>query len=463
MIMAGTGRDRIRIGNGAGFWGDNLDAPVRLVEKGGLDYLTLEYLAELTLSILAHQRKRDPQSGYVNDFTVVLASLIPYLKSQPGLRIITNAGGLNPEACAREASRILLEAGLGKVKVAWIDGDDLMPRLPELLQAGEPFLHFDSQASSGDIQERLVSANAYLGAAPISRALDLGARIVITGRIADASLTVGPAMHEFGWDWRDWDLLAMATMAGHLIECGAQVTGGLMSRWDTVKDYANIGYPIAELNSSGGCQITKPAGTGGRVDCDGVAEQLLYEIGDPTNYLTPDVTLDISNVELEDGGKDVVKVIGAKGRPPPKTLKVSCAFTNGFAAKGDLVICGRDAVKKAEACGKMILDRVAVSGVTLEKKSVEVLGSGACLPGVIVDSSHLQEVVLRVSVWDPSQRSVDRFCRELSPIITSGPPGITGYAGSRPRSRPVLSYWPTNISRENVRGKVHVNAAEEIP
>ncbi len=460
--MPGTGRDRIRIGNGAGFWGDNLDAPIRLVEKGGLDYLTLEYLAELTLSILAHQRKKDPQAGYVGDFTLTLARLIPFLKSQPNLRIVTNAGGLNSEACARETSRLLAAAGLGAVKVAWVDGDDLMSRLPGLMEAGETFSHFDTRESSDAIRPRLVSANAYLGAAPIGQALDKGARIVITGRVADASLTVGPAMHEFGWDWQDWDKLAIATAAGHLIECGAQVTGGLLSRWETVQGYAGIGYPIAELTAAGGCLITKPAGSGGKVDCDTVVEQLLYEIGNPAGYLTPDVTLDITDVELEQAGKDVVLVRGAKGHAPPATLKVSCAYENGFAAKGDLVVCGRDAVLKAEACGKIILDRVRLAGHALQRQAVEVLGTGACLPGIAIPQTGLMEVMLRVSVWDPDKRAVERFCREISPLITSGPPGITGYAGSRPRSRPVLSYWPTTVAREKVRGAVHLGLAEEL-
>jgi hypothetical protein len=457
--VAGNGKERIRIGNGAGFWGDNLDAPVRLVEKGALDYLTLEYLAELTLSILAHQRKRDPDAGYVGDFTKVLARLIPFLKSQPGLRIVTNAGGLNPEGCARETARLLIEAGLGDVKIAWVAGDDLMDGMTALRAGGESFRHFDNGESFDAIGPRLVSANAYLGAEPICRALDRGARIVITGRVADASLTVGPAMHEFGWGWRDWDKLAAATVAGHLIECGAQVTGGLLSRWETVPDLAGIGYPIVELTASGGCLITKPAGTGGKVDRDTVAAQLLYEIGDPASYLTPDVILDITHVELEEAGPDSVRVKGAKGRPPPETLKVSCAYENGFSAMGELVVCGRDAAAKARACGNLILDRVRLAGFDPERRLLEVVGAGACFPGVAVDESLLKEVVLRVSVWDADKRAVERFCREISPIITSGPPGVTGYAGSRPRPRPVLSYWPTTVGREKAAGVEHVDAA----
>jgi hypothetical protein len=470
--------DSIRIGNGAGFWGDNLDAPIRLAESGALDFLTLEYLAELTLSILAHQRRLDPGAGYVPDFTAAVSRLIPILKAQPGLRIVTNAGGLNPEACAREVGRLLAAEGMGGEKIAWVSGDDLMPRMEELRSAGERFAHFDSGALLEDFEAKrsedargeadrskadrpggLVSANAYLGARPICEALDQGARIVITGRVADASLTVGPAMHAFRWSWTDWEKLAAASAAGHLIECGAQVTGGLLSRWRTVPDYAHIGYPIAILDARGGCRITKPEGSGGVVSRETVTEQLLYEIGDPERYHTPDVTLDFTSADVTEIGPDLVEITGVRGVSPPATLKVSCAYGNGYAAKGDLVVSGRDAADKAKATGEMILDRVGQAGFPLRRKYLEVLGSGATLPGVPPGGAELREVVLRISVWDKDKKAVERFCREISPVITSGPPGISGYAGSRPKPRPVLSYWPTVIGRLQVNPVVHVRAA----
>lgn len=458
--------DSIRVGNGAGFWGDNLDAPIRLAERGDLDFLTLEYLAELTLSILAHQRRLNPEAGYVADFPATVARLIPILKERPGLRIVTNAGGLNPAACAREVARLLAAAGMGDEKVAWVSGDDLMPRLDELRSAGERFRHFDTDAGRPffEIGEAggLVSANVYLGAQPICDALDRGARIVITGRVADASLTLGPAMHAFKWSWTDWDLLAAASAAGHLIECGAQVTGGLLSRWQTVPDYAHIGYPIAILDSRGRCRITKPEGTGGVVNRETVTEQLLYEIGDPARYHTPDVTLDFTGADVIEVGPDLVEVTGVKGVSPPATLKVSCAYGNGFSAKGDLVVSGRDAAGKAKAAGEMILDRVGQAGYPLRRKYLEVLGSGATLPGVVQGAAELKEVVLRISVWDKDKKAVERFCREISPVITSGPPGISGYAGSRPKPRPVLSYWPTTVERDHVRPVVYVRAAREL-
>ncbi|MBW8887606.1 MAG: DUF1446 domain-containing protein [Fibrobacteres bacterium] len=472
------GPDSVRIGNGAGFWGDNLDAPIRLAETGELDFLTLEYLAELTLSMLAHQRRRDPDAGYIPDFPETLKRLIPSLKAQPALRIVTNAGGLNPEACARVAARHLAEAGMGETRIAWITGDDLLPRLSELKAAGERFHHFD--APGREPPTAFVSANAYLGARPICEALDGGARIVITGRVADASLTVGPAMHVFGWDWEDWDMLAAASLAGHLIECGAQVTGGLRTRWRDVPDYARIGYPIAVLSRTGDCIITKPQGSGGLVDRETVTEQLLYEIGDPSAYLTPDVTLDLTGVEVDDLGRDRVKVKGAKGLPPPSTLKVSCAHANGFAAKGDLVVCGADAPEKARSCGEMIIDRVGLAGFTLARTEIELLGTEAALPGGFSPEGPFgklaaparatgsaggippREVVLRVSAWDSRKEAIERFCREFSPIITSGPPGVTGYAGSRPKPRPVLSYWPSTVSRTRVPARVQTRSATEL-
>lgn len=455
-------KESIRIGNGAGFWGDNLDAPIRLAEKGRLDYLTLEYLAELTLSILAHLRRKDPEAGYITDFPLTLERLLPLLKAQPNLRIVTNAGGLNPLACARECARVLCRSGAPDMRIAWVAGDDLLDRLPELKAEGESFRHFDTGETPAGPSARLVSANAYLGAEPIKRALDQDARIVITGRVADASLTLGPAMHAFGWAWDDWNRLAAASVAGHLIECGAQVTGGLYSRWQEVPNLDTIGYPIAEIRNDGHVTITKPEGTGGMVTKGTVAEQLIYEIGDPRNYHTPDVTVDFTAVTLWQDGPDRVSVHGARGKPPPSTLKVSGAFPNGFSARGDIVVCGVDAAKKARAAGELILSRLRKAGHPPAIGFIELLGSGAAFPGSPVDESLLREVVLRVTIRDPERKTVDRFCREFAPLITSGPPGLTGYAGGRPQSRPVLSYWPTTVDRNRVHPTVGVTVADHL-
>jgi hypothetical protein len=329
----------IRVGNGAGFWGDNLDAPRRLCEAGRLDYLTLEYLAELTMSILAHQKSRDPSAGWVTDFGEVVGSLVPSLWAQPALKIVTNAGGMNPQGCAAAIARCLVQQGLADIVIGAVSGDDLFPRLDELSRGGESFAHFETGQPIDSIRDRIVSANAYLGAGGIVEALAGGARIVVTGRVADASLTLGPAVHELGWAWRDgdrrhwaqrdWDRLAAATVAGHLIECGAQCTGGMFSAWRPEISLSDVVYPIAEISDDGRVVITKPPNSGGTVNVETVAEQLVYEIGDPAHYLTPDVDTDFSHVRLSQVGTDRVEVSHAKGAPPPETLKVSLAYQAG--------------------------------------------------------------------------------------------------------------------------------------
>jgi Acyclic terpene utilisation family protein AtuA len=451
----------IRIGNGAGFWGDNLDAPRRLAEQGRLDYLTLEYLAELTLSILAHQKSRNPEAGFVSDFPIVLKSLIPVLAAQPRLKIVTNAGGMAPQACAREVGAILAQSGLGAIRVAAVSGDDLFPRIDELTTVGEAFTNFDTSAAFDDARPQLASANAYLGAGGIVAALSQGARIVVTGRVADASLTVGPAIHEFGWSWTDWNRLAAATVAGHLIECGAQVTGGMFSGWQSTLSLENLGYPIAEISETGHFVITKPAGTGGLVSIDTVAEQLVYEIGDPAHYLTPDVDADFSQVRLEAVGPDQVAVTSARGNPAPASLKVSMAYRDGYMASGSLVVCGDDADRKARLCGELILSRLRAAGINLARTHIECLGTGDTLPGVWQRPESALEVVLRVSVHDPSREAVERFVREFSPLVGSGPPGVTGYTGPRPKPYPVFAYWPTTVARERVPPVVDVHSAQE--
>lgn len=450
----------IRIGNGAGFWGDNLDAPRLLAESGQLDYLTLEYLAELTLSILAHLKSRSPDAGFVTDFPVVVSSLLPSLKSQPGLKIVTNGGGMNPAACARSVSHILQAAGLADCPVAAVSGDDILPRLDELLADGEEFRHFDTGQPLGSQRSQLASANVYLGATGIRQALSAGARIVITGRVADASLTLGPALHEFGWADDDWPRLATASVAGHLIECGAQATGGMFSAWDPSMALANVGYPIAELDEQGGLAITKPAGTDGAVTPDTLAEQLIYEIGDPRHYLTPDVDVDFSHVRFTQAGPDRVDVSGAAGAPRPSTYKVSMAYRDGYMAAGTLVVYGPDAAQRARQCGEILLKRVQRAGYSLARTNIECLGAGQVTPG-ISPPVEAPEVVLRVTVHDPSREAVERFTREFSPLVASGLPGVTGYTGPRAKPWPVLAYWPTTIRRDRVQAQVEIKSAGE--
>jgi hypothetical protein len=446
--------ESVRIGNGCGFWGDNLDAPVALATSGRLDYLTLEYLAELTMSILALQKQRDPTAGYARDFLDVLERLTPHMKAQPGLKVVTNAGGMNPRACAYRAREILDRAGLADRTVAVVDGDDLMPRLDELLSGGHALAHLDTGEPLDKVRDRVVSANAYLGARPIADALARGAAVVITGRVADASLTVGPAAHEFGWAWDDWDRLAAATVAGHLIECGAQATGGLWCNWQDIDDLAGIGYPIAEVAADGGFVLTKPPGSGGAVNRETVSEQLLYEVGDPAAYLTPDVTADFTSVRLEETGRDYVRITEARGRPATDSYKVSIAYRDGYGASSTLVLAGPQAAAKARRAGEALLGRLRAAGAEPQHSRIECLGTGET--GAGGGGADPPEVVLRVAVRDSRRAVVERFTKEFAPLVTAGPPGVSGYATGRPPVREVFAYWPALIRKSAVTPRVEV-------
>ena len=445
----------VRVGNGCGFWGDSLDAPAALAEKGRLQYLTLEYLAELTMSILALQKQRDAQAGYASDFLDVLHRLAPILQMQPGLKIVTNAGGMNPLGCARRVREILDKNGLHQRKIGVVSGDDLMPQLDHLVEAGHALTNLDTGEDLVNVRDRVVSANAYLGSQPIVEALTSGASIVVTGRVADAALTVAPAAFEFGWAWDDWTRLAAGTVAGHLIECGAQATGGLWCNWEEAHDLAGVGYPIAEIAVDGTFTIGKPDGTGGAVNCETVAEQLLYEVGDPARYLTPDVTANFATVRLTEIRRDRVRVEGATGTAATDSYKVSIAYRDGFTSAGTLVIAGPNAVAKGRACGNMVLDRLRRAGVEFEASNVECIGAGDCVPGVL-PTANPPEVVLRVAVRDPRKANVERFTKEFAPLVTSGPPGVTGYTTGRPVVREVFAYWPALLAKSQVRPTVEI-------
>jgi hypothetical protein len=451
----------LRIANGAGFWGDNLDAPIRLLESGEIDVLTLEYLAELTLAILSHLRSKDPRQGYVADFPDLLNRALPFLRDGCPPSIVTNGGGLNPASCAGHCATILEEKDLGNVPIGVVSGDDLIDRMATLLLDGRTFDHLETGAPINPIVDRLVSANAYLGAWPIAEALAGGARIVVTGRVADASLTLGPAVHHFGLKQNDWPALAGVSVAGHLIECGAQATGGLWHRWNELSDPAAIGYPIAEISRDGTSTITKPRGSGGLVSIANVAEQLVYEIDDPSCYRTPDVDVDLTSVRLTQYGTDRVRVTESTGRAPSDFYKVAAVYRDGWSASGMLAVVGRDAEAKARAAGRMVIDRVRLAGFELADSLVECLGAGDVVPGLLRPIDSPREVVLRVSVRDPRREAVTRFCRELAPLITSGPPGLAGYASGRPEARPAFGYWPCLVPKADVTPRVEVRSAND--
>jgi hypothetical protein len=449
----------LRIANAAGFLGDRTAAPRELVQRAEVDYLTLEYLAELTLSILARQRQKDPRTGYAADFLEVIESLCPAIYLQSQLSIITNAGGMNPRACAAAAGKLLRDNGSPEAPLAVVTGDDLIDKIDELLHEGCPLAHLETGQPLADLKLPIVSANAYLGSEPITAALRDGGRVVITGRVADASLTVAPARFEYDWAGDDWSRLAGASVAGHLIECGAQVTGGYSLDWREAS-LGNVGYPIAEVADDGSCVITKPSGTGGQVTRRTVIEQMVYEIGDPAAYLTPDVAVDFTTVEVEDQGSDRVAVRGATGRPAPNDYKVSLAYHYGYTASAQLLVYGTDCVAKANAAADMVFARVKSAGYELGETLVELLGANHGVPGLHKPSRAQREVVLRMTVRDPRRDAVERFTKEVAPLITSGPAGLAGYAAGRSRVRPVYAYWPALIPKDRVEVRIETKAAK---
>lgn len=453
----------VRIGNAQGFWGDRGDAAAELLALvPTLDYLTLDYLAEVSMSIMALQRERDPRSGFARDFVEVVRSLAPYWAAGGRCRVITNAGGLDPPGCAEACAAALAELGCRPLRIAVVAGDDIVASLREAaaLPADAPrmtgFRHLDTGRPLAEVADRLVTANAYLGAEPLVEALESGAELVITGRVADPSLTVAACRHHHGWRTDDWDMLAGATVAGHLIECGTQVTGGISTDWLDLPDPAHLGFPIVEVDEEGACVVTRPERCGGRVDSATVKEQLVYEIGDPARYLSPDVTVSFADLAVEDLRNDRVRVTGARGGPPPDQYKVSATYRDGFRGAGTLTVVGRNAVEKARRCGEIVLRRVRDAGHVLRDAVVECLGAGECLPHKMAPEqlAELREVVLRIAVEAETRAPIERFARELIPLVTAGPQGITGYAEGRPRPRPVFRYWPCLIDRSQVQPTV---------
>ncbi|MCS7023357.1 MAG: DUF1446 domain-containing protein [Bryobacteraceae bacterium] len=441
----------IRIANGQGFWGDWLEAPVRLLEQGPVDYLALDYLAEITMSIVQKQKQQDPRLGYARDFPPLIGRIAKRIRER-GVKVVANAGGVNPIACAEEVRR--LAPGL---KVAVVLGDDLYPRLDDLLARGHELRNMETNQPLTAIRNRILSANAYIGAFPVAEALSTGADVVIAGRCTDTALTLAPMIHAFGWQPDQFDLLAAGTVAGHIIECGAQCTGGnCQVDWMSIPDLANIGYPIVEAEANGVFQVTKHKGTGGRVTADVIKEQLLYELGDPEKYLTPDCCADFTSIQLQDLGEDRVRVYGVRGGPPPEQLKVSISYAWGFKAVGTLVYSWPQALKKAQAADRIVRERLAQLGLTFDEIYTEYLGYNACHGPAAQPVADPAEVQLRIGVRAPDRNAVDRFTRELIPLVLSGPPTATGFGDGRPPVREVVAYWPALLARDEVKTSVEV-------
>lgn len=447
----------VRVASGQGFWGDSLDAPRRQVEGGQVDYLMLDYLAEVTMSILQKQRERDPSAGYARDFVGAMESVLPAVVER-GVRVIANAGGVNPPACAQAVREAARGAGYGgRVRIGVVTGDDLLPRLDELLGGGHRLANMDTGEPLLPIRDQVIAANAYIGAAPIVEALGGGANVVITGRSTDTALTMAPLLFEFGWRRDDFDRLAAGIIAGHVIECGAQCSGGnCLYEWRSIPDLANVGYPIVEASEDGTFVVTKHPGTGGRIDFHSVAEQLVYEMGDPHEYITPDVIADFASIRLEEVGEDRVRVHGVRGRPPTDKLKVSIAYRAGYKAVGTLVYAWPDAQEKAQLADRVLRRRLDNLGLSFEEVHTEFVGASAthgALAGTVTD---LPEVQLRIGVRGDDRKAVERFTREIAPLVLNGPPSVTGFAGGRPKVEEVIAYWPALIDKTIVTTAVEM-------
>jgi hypothetical protein len=450
--------DRIvRVAAGQGFWGDDLDAPRRQVEGGPIDYLMLDYLAEVTMSILQKQKERDPELGYARDFVDAIESVLPAAVTH-GVRVVANAGGVNPDACARAVlARISSLGHGGAIRVATVTGDDLLPRIDQLLAAGHELRNMDTNAPLATVRDRVLAANAYLGSDPIVEALGRGAQIVITGRSTDTALTMAPLRHEFGWDASDWDRLAAGIVAGHIIECGAQSSGGnCLYDWRNIPDLANVGYPIIEARADGSFVVTKHAGTGGIVSVRTVTEQLVYEMGDPRSYITPDVVADFTTIGLQGDGTDRVRVTGIRGAPGPDKLKVSIAYSAGYKAVGTLVYSWPEALDKARAADRILRQRLSRLGLSFDKILTEFVGANATHGELAGEPGDLPEVQLRIGVRGDNRAAVERFTREIAPLVLNGPPSVTGFAGGRPKVEEVVAYWPALIDRSVVTPRVEV-------
>ncbi len=441
----------IRIANGQGFWGDWLEAPVRLIEQGPIDYLILDYLAEVTMSILQKQKEENPELGYARDFPPLIARVAKLMRDRD-VRVIANAGGVNPIACAREVRRLAPQ-----LKVAVVLGDDIYSRLDDLLARNIFLRNMETGQPLSEIRDRILSANAYIGAFPLAEALAKGADVVIAGRSTDTALALAPMIHRFGWKDNDWNLLAAGTIAGHIVECGAQCTGGnCQVDWQSIPDMANIGYPIIEADPDGTFVITKHKDTGGRITTDVVKEQLLYELGDPSEYITPDCVADFTSIHLAGAGADRVRVSGIRGGPPTMFLKVSVSYSDGWKALGTLVYSWPDALQKAKAADSIVRQRLKNLGLEYEDIYTEFFGYNACHGPVARPPEDPPEIQLRIGVRGHDRKAVDRFTRELIPLVLNGPPTATGFGEGRPPVREVVAYWPALVPRDEIETRVEV-------
>jgi hypothetical protein len=451
-------KDFIRIASGQGFWGDLPSAPINQVKKGPIDYLVMDYLAEVTMSIMQKQRMRNPEWGYARDIVQVVEQILPEITNE-GIKVITNAGGVNPNAAKDEILRVAREHGFNGLKVAVVDNDDILPIIDDLIADGHPLKNMENGEPISSVKDQLLSANIYFGCRPIVEALQKGADVIITGRVTDTGLTLAPMVYEFGWDFEDFDKMAVGTIAGHIIECGAQVSGGNFTDWEAVEDFTDIGFPIIEAYPDGTFFVTKHEGTGGLVNEMTVKEQLLYEIGDPSSYITPDVIADFTTIHLQGEGENRVKVFGIKGKPDTPTYKVSASYNDGYKLSATLVYSWPDALRKAEKGAQILEDRAKALGLSFDEFHREFVGFNGTTEKPLQPEAYEQdfdEIQMRISVSGQKKEDLNRFGMEIAPLILTGPSGVTGFAGGRPKASEIVAYWPALLYKEAVKPRVTV-------
>ena len=451
-------KEKIRIASGQGFWGDLIDAPYHQVTKGDIDYLVMDYLAEVTMSIMQKQKNRNPNLGYALDIVDLMKKILPTVKKK-GIKVITNGGGVNPTGCADAILDVAMDLNIEKLSVAVVIGDNIIDCLDDIIAKGCNLENMETGEPISIVKDKLSSANVYFGAMPIVEALKKGADIVITGRTTDTGLTLAPMIYEFGWDSKNYDLMAAGTVAGHILECGAQSTGGnFLGDWESIENFTDIGFPIAEAYPNGEVIITKHENTGGKVSFDTIAEQLVYEIGDPKEYITPDCVADFTSIKLEDVGKDRVKVYNIKGKPETEFYKVSCSYQGGYSATGTLTYSWPQALTKAKKADRILRKRLEQLGLKFEEIRSEFVGYNATHETLAteLDEDKINEIVLRFSVRAKDRHTVNRFGQEIAPLILTGPPSVTGFAGGRPKPKDVVAYWPALIRKTMVTPKVKI-------
>ncbi|MCK9426971.1 MAG: DUF1446 domain-containing protein [Ignavibacteriaceae bacterium] len=451
-------KDKIRIASGQGFWGDLIEAPIYQVTKGEIDYLVMDYLAEVTMSILQKQKNKNPELGYAKDIPELMKRILPICKEK-NIKIITNGGGVNPISCGKAVLKIAELLGIKGLKIGIVLGDDIREEIDEILTSGSELKNMETGESIVTVKDKLLSANVYFGAFPIVEALQNGADVVITGRTTDTGLTLAPMIYEFGWKSNEYDLLSAGTIAGHILECGAQSTGGnFLGDWESIPNFAEIGFPICEAFPNGEFIITKHESLGGKVTVETVSEQLLYEIGNPQEYITPDCVADFTSIKLKQSGENRVRIFGITGKPETEFYKVSCSYADGFSASGSLTYSWPKALTKAKVADQILRKRLELLNLSFDEIRSEFVGYNSCHGPLAreLDEDLINEIQLRVSVRSYDYYSVERFGKEIAPLILTGPPSVTGFAGGRPKPNEVVAYWPALLPKKLVEPKVEM-------